>query len=519
MSDSVLGRQRQAGILLHPTSLPEFSRLGCLGSHAYRFIDFLHACGQQLWQMLPVGPTHEDYSPYQPLSAYAGNSRFIDLVELVEHGWLTQEEVDGKPAHQALLDLAFKRFYAALSGAKETAFREFIDQEKDWLRDYALFCVIRDMQEGEHWLHWPELLRNHDDIALSRIEIERSRELDAVYFEQYMFARQWRELKQYANKKNVRLFGDMPIFVALDSAEVWAQRHYFDIDESGYPRYVAGVPPDYFSETGQRWGNPHYNWKVMQEYGFDWWLKRCQHDLKRFDLMRIDHFRGFEAYWKIPVECETAIEGFWEKAPGEELFTVLCEHFPERPFVAEDLGVITDEVTALRTRFGLPGMRVLQFAFDGHDDNPHLPENYTCLSVAYTGTHDNDTSLGWIQSLDEYSKQLVQKHIDITRKDLPWPMIRAVMESRACTAIIPLQDVLMLDSAHRMNTPGTTEGNWQWGFDWPMLNQTLCAKLLHVTRHSGRCALTHSEGQDGNADSEYVRSDPAHAANFEFMRE
>ncbi|MBN4073670.1 4-alpha-glucanotransferase [bacterium AH-315-E07] len=498
MSRIALDEQRQAGILLHPTSLPEFSHSGCLGQHAYRFIDFLHICGQQVWQMLPVGPTHEDDSPYQPLSAYAGNSHFIDVQALKENGWLDQESIDNNKGHQVLLDLAFNNFYTSLGGSEEVAFRNFIDQEKHWLRDFALFCVIRDMQHGKSWADWPEPLRDHDDFTLSFIATQQSKELDAIYFEQYVFALQWQKLKDYANQKGIKLFGDMPIFVALDSAEVWAQRRYFDVDESGRPRYVAGVPPDYFSETGQRWGNPLYNWKVMQDEQFDWWVRRCQHDLKRFDLIRIDHFRGFEAYWKIPVECETAVDGFWEKAPGAELFTVLCQYFPDHPFVAEDLGVITDEVTVLRKQFGLPGMNVLQFAFDGHDDNPHLPDNYEQLSVAYTGTHDNDTSLGWIDSLDEHGKHLVEKYIDIKRKDLPWPMIQAVMESRACMVIIPLQDVLMLDTTHRMNTPGTAEGNWQWGFQWNWLSQTSCAKLLHVTRYSGRLSPV-SDEEKGDA--------------------
>ncbi len=484
MSASNLEQQRQVGTLLHPTSLPEFAYIGCLGQHAYRFVDFLANCGQRLWQMLPVGPTHSDGSPYQPLSAYAGNSRFIDLHALKEQGWLSQ--IDSDLSHQAQLNTAFSAFYDSLAGADAVAFRTFIDQEKYWLRDFALFCVIRDMQEGTSWLDWPEPLRDHDELYLSELEFSQQKKLDAVFFEQYVFAQQWQQLKVYANQKNIQLFGDMPIFVALDSAEVWAQRQYFDVDESGYPRFVAGVPPDYFSTTGQRWGNPHYNWAAIQEQGFDWWLKRCQHDLKRFDLLRIDHFRGFEAYWKIPVACDTAIDGFWEKAPGQELFTVLCEHFPDGSFVAEDLGVITDEVIALRKQFDLPGMVVLQFAFDGQDDNPHLPDNYEHSSVAYTGTHDNDTSLGWIQSLDEHGRRRLAEHIDIKRKDLPWSMIRAVLESRASMAIIPLQDILMLDSSHRMNTPGTTEGNWQWGFEWSMLTQTLCAKLLHATRHSGR---------------------------------
>lgn len=489
MSLDSVNKQRQAGILLHPTSLPEFNRIGCLGRHAYRFIDVLQSCGQQVWQMLPIGPTHSDNSPYQPLSAYAGNRDFIDIEGLLDSGWLSKEDIDSKLPHRDALKMAFDRFYAMPDPDEKRAFREFVAREKHWLYDYALFSIIREMHGGQSWVDWPQPLRDHDESALAEIASKQPRELDAIYFEQYVFTSQWQKLSAYASQKQIHLFGDMPIFVAFDSAEVWAQRHYFDVDETGYPRYVAGVPPDYFSATGQRWGNPHYNWQAMREDGFQWWVQRCRHELKRFDLLRIDHFRGFEAYWKIPVECETAVDGFWEKASGAELFSVLCEEFPDCPFVAEDLGIITDEVTALRKQFGLPGMAVLQFAFDGHDDNPHLPENYDCLTVAYTGTHDNDTSLGWLQSLDEYSRQHVAKHIDIEGRDFPWPMIRAVMESRAFMAIVPLQDIMMLDSAHRMNKPGTTEGNWQWHFEWPMLSQTLCVKLLHVTRHSGRCPI------------------------------
>ena len=478
--------QRQSGILLHPTSLPEFSQIGCLGKHAYRYIDFLHDCGQQVWQMLPIGPTHGDGSPYQPLSAYAANRSFIDVDDLYESGWLSKADTKKISSQSLALDLAFDRFYAELGGEEEKTFRLFVEEEKSWLVDYALFCVARDIHDGKSWLNWSDPIRDHEAAALIELAAQHKRKIDAVYFEQYVFAKQWRKLKAYAKEKHVKLFGDMPIFVALDSAEVWAQRQYFDVDEAGSPRFVAGVPPDYFSETGQRWGNPHYNWQAMQEDGFQWWLRRCQHELKHFDFLRIDHFRGFEAYWKIPVECETAIDGFWEKAPGAELFSVLCEQFPNKPFVAEDLGVITDEVVALRKQFDLPGMGVLQFAFDGKSENPHLPANYDVLTVAYTGTHDNDTSLGWLQSLDEETKTHLSKHIDMTRRDMPWPMIKMVMESRAFTTIIPLQDVMMLDGEHRMNTPGTTEGNWQWSFAWEMLPKTLCAKLLHATRHSGR---------------------------------
>ncbi len=478
--------KRKSGVLLHPTSLPEYKQIGCLGKHAYRFIDTLHACGQQVWQMLPIGPTHADGSPYQPLSAFATNRDFIDLEQLVDSGWLLHSEITPSNTHSHCLSIAFDRFRKKLSAEQDKAYRAFIEEEKYWLVDYALFIVVRSKNDGRSWLDWLPEFRDRNVKALQQFSAQYTNELNAIYFEQFIFAQQWQKLKSYAQDRNIQLFGDMPIFVAQDSAEVWAKRHYFDVEADGTPRFVAGVPPDYFSETGQRWGNPHYAWQTMQEDGFEWWVERCANELKHFDFIRIDHFRGFEAYWKIPADCDTAIDGYWEKAPGAELFAVLSEQFPQRPFVAEDLGVITDEVVVLRKQFDLPGMGVLQFAYDGSASNPHLPINYDPLTVAYTGTHDNDTTVGWFELLDETTLSHVAEYIETDRRDMPWPLIQTVMESPAFMAILPLQDIMMLDSEHRMNTPGTTEGNWQWSFEWNMLTDTQCAKLLHATRHSGR---------------------------------
>lgn len=495
MAHESLIQQRQAGILLHPTSLPDTGK-GCLGAQALRFIDFLHSCGQCVWQMLPIGPTHSDGSPYLPLSAYAGNPRFIDVADLQASGWLDRQALENTSDHAMLLALAFDKFYARHDGIEKRRFRRFVRQERKWLRDYALFQLIRHLYDGQSWLDWPQPLRDHDESELEQLEQEHAREIDAIYFQQYVFARQWKRLKRYANRKNVKLFGDMPIFVSFDSAEVWAERRYFDIDETGQPRFVAGVPPDYFSATGQRWGNPHYDWEYMRRHGFDWWLNRFAHELKRFDIIRIDHFRGFEACWKIPAHCETAVHGEWVKVPGGELFETLHRRFGELPLVAEDLGIITPEVTALRKRFELPGMAVLQFAFDDMPDNPHRPDNYEAATVAYTGTHDNDTTLGWFNSLDEQGHQRVARYIEVGSDEMPWPMIRAVMESRACLAIIPMQDVLMLDGRHRMNTPGTAKGNWRWAFVWEQLSDSAQAKLANITYQSKRACLGASKDAD-----------------------
>lgn len=473
-------QRRQAGILLHPTSLPGPWHCGDLGAEAWHFVDFLAAAGQQVWQILPLGPTHEDLSPYQSLSAHAGNPQLISIETLQAQGWL--EAVTPDPRREAkasLLARAWQGFQARADAAARAALRQFID-DAHWLDDYILFCLIKRLENGRGWTEWPAPLRDRDPAALAALRQQYADGLAVLQFEQFVFDQQWQALKRHANGKGIAIFGDMPIFVAHDSADVWAQRQCFDLDESGRPTVVAGVPPDYFSATGQRWGNPHYDWEWMEADGFRWWCQRLEGQLRLFDLVRIDHFRGFDAYWEIPAHEETAINGRWVKAPGDALFNVLAERFNPLPVVAEDLGTITPEVTALRDKYALPGMRILHFAFEGGADNPYLPHNHTENSVVYTGTHDNDTTLGWWRSRSEPLRHSVLEYLGQPAEAMPWPLIRAAYASVARLAIVPLQDVLELGSEHRMNTPGTTVGNWQWRFRWDQVAPDRAPRLRRL---------------------------------------
>lgn len=473
-------QRRQAGILLHPTSLPGPWHCGDLGAEAWHFVDFLAAAGQHVWQILPLGPTHEDLSPYQSLSAHAGNPQLISIEALQAQGWLDAVTPDPRREAKApLIARAWQGFQARADEAARAALHQFIDGTH-WLEDYALFCLIKRLEQGRGWSEWPAPLRDRDPAALDALRSRHADELAVLRFEQFVFDQQWQALKRHANGKGIAIFGDMPIFVAHDSADVWAQRQCFDLDEGGHPTVVAGVPPDYFSATGQRWGNPHYDWEWMETDGFRWWRQRLEGQLRLFDLVRIDHFRGFEAYWEIPAHEDTAINGRWMKAPGDALFAVLAERFDPLPVVAEDLGTITPEVTALRDKYALPGMRILHFAFGGGSDNPYLPHNHSENSVVYTGTHDNDTTLGWWHSSDEGLRSGVLEYLGLPAEPMPWPLIRAAYASVARLAIIPLQDVLELDASHRMNTPGTTVGNWRWRFSWDMVAPDRAPRLRRL---------------------------------------
>lgn len=469
-------KQRRTGLLLHPTSLPS----GRLGQDAYRFIDRLAECGVSLWQMLPLGPTHSDGSPYQCLSAHAGNPALIDR-ELLAHEW-------GEEGQASSLEAAESGFLARARPHLREAYAAFLETQAFWLEDYALFMALRQEQGGRAWYEWPAPLRAREPSAMREARMRLRRSIDQVRFEQFIFFYQWQKLKDYAHRKGIFLFGDVPIYVAHDSAEVWARPELFSVDAEGRAEDVAGVPPDYFSATGQRWGNPLYRWERHIAEGFAWWKARLATQLAMFDLIRIDHFRGLEAFWAIPAACETAIDGRWIKAPGDALLTALREHFGQLPLVAEDLGIITQEVVALRQRHGLPGMRILQFAFDGHPENPYLPHNHTVDSVVYTGTHDNDTTLGWWHRLDEATRQRVLAYLGHPHDPMPWPLIYAALESVASLVILPLQDVLGLGSEARMNTPGTTEGNWQWRFTWAQWDEACCQKLRQAIECYGRRA-------------------------------
>lgn len=482
--------QRRAGILLHPTSLPGDYGCGQLGAEAFRFVDFLVASGLRVWQMLPLGPTHADYSPYQCTSVHAGNPRLISLQRLMEWGWLDAvANCEGKCTdvwRAEQLQVARAGFQRKASDYERAEFSDFKEQHSDWLNDFALYEALRAEQHHRGWFDWSPALRDRHVDALTEARRRLAAQCEQSAFNQYVFFKQWHALRDYANQNGVWLFGDVPIFVAYDSADVWARRDCFRLDNAGRLEVVAGVPPDYFSATGQRWGNPHYRWDRIEQDGFRWWIERMRTQRELFDLIRIDHFRGFEAFWEIPASAETAIDGHWVKAPGERLFQALQDSFHELPLVAEDLGIITPEVDALRQRFGLPGMKILQFAFGGQADNPYLPHNHEALSVVYTGTHDNDTTLGWYQSLDDHTRAHLHDYLGQPTELMPWPLIRTAFASVATLAIIPLQDALGLDGGHRMNTPGVTEDNWRWRFDWEQMPEELAARLRQLVELYGR---------------------------------
>ena len=473
---------RRAGVLLHPTSLPGSRNHGDLGTEASRFVDLLAACGFSVWQTLPLGPTHEDGSPYQCLSVHAGNPELISLDDLVARGWLDKTGADT----HACLSRAKVGFDKRAGQEDRSALQDFRRRHAAWLDDYALYQAIRRVRQGASWYTWPKPLRNRSKSALSAFRNAHIDEIEQVCFEQFLFFTQWLALRDYAHQCGIVMFGDMPIFVAHDSADVWAQRDLFSINADGQLDVVSGVPPDYFSKTGQRWGNPLYRWDRMADDNFGWWLERFRSQLELFDIIRLDHFRGFEKYWEIPAQAETAVDGRWVEGPGAALFEQLAEEFGDLPLVAEDLGLITPEVDALRRQLALPGMKILQFAFDGGPDNPYLPHNHEPLAVVYTGTHDNDTSLGWYRGLDAASRQAIDDYLGLPSEPMPWPLLRAALASVAELAMLPMQDILGLDSAHRMNTPGTTTDNWGWRFDWDQIDPQLTGRMRHLIALYGR---------------------------------
>ncbi|MES9845406.1 MAG: 4-alpha-glucanotransferase [Candidatus Sedimenticola sp. 6PFRAG5] len=483
-------QQRQAGVLLHVTSLPGRGVTGDLGPEAFHFVDFLSGSGIGIWQMLPIGPTQSDGSPYQSSSMHAGNPRLIAIEPLVDAGWLNPallEQGDfSDQDKQHALELAWTGFEAGANDEQRAAFSHFLQEHGYWLEDYALYRALHEAFDYSCWWDWPAELRDRQPEALEKAREHYAKRIDFTRFEQYLFCSQWFAIKAYANERGIKLFGDMPIFVAHDSAEVWAHRDMFLLDETGHPTVVAGVPPDYFSETGQRWGNPLYNWESMSQDGYSFWIDRMKTQLNLFDVVRIDHFRGFEAYWEIPAHEEFAINGQWVKAPGDELFEKLHDIYDPLPLVAEDLGIITPEVDALRKKFGLPGMKILQFAFSGDSNNPYLPFRHETDSVVYTGTHDNDTTLGWYNSQDAEMRQYVDEFLGFSWETMPWPMIRSALASRSNLAVIPMQDLLSLGGRHRMNLPGTTEGNWEWRFDWSMVDDDLAERVSKMVKMYSR---------------------------------
>ena len=503
---------RSSGILLHPTSLPGRFGIGDFGPEAYAFADFLEAAGQSLWQVLPLGPTGNGDSPYACYSAFAGNTVLVSPDQLVAAGLVTRDElatlrpfeserVDFDVVHRykdSILRLAFDSFKQTANSDLGNAFAEFCRHHAAWLDDYALFRALKNAHGGTAWNEWePALVRRDAAVLELASQTVFSQEIEAQKFFQFLFFRQWLALKAYCNRRGIKLVGDIPMFVAHDSADVWTNPDQFKLSANGLPTVVAGVPPDYFSETGQLWGNPLYNWEQMQADGFKWWIARVRATLQMFDIARIDHFRGFAACWEIPGGDTTAERGHWVESPGRELFTAVRHALGEVPIIAEDLGVITPDVTALRDEFGFPGMRVLQFGFSSDMNNIDLPLNYPKNVVVYTGTHDNDTVVGWFTSLlseastrDEHQvereKKFCLEYLKTDGDEINWDFIRAALASIANTAIVPLQDVLGLDSEARMNLPNTIGGNWLWRVKPNALTAEVAARLRELSELYGR---------------------------------
>lgn len=520
--------KRLSGILVNPTSFPSPYGIGDLGKGAYAFIDFLYSANQRLWQVLPLGPTSFGDSPYQSFSTFAGNPQLISPELLVAEGYLTTDHIQPTPNFDPyvidygsvikyknqLFHYAYKRFLSAATKMQVQSFENFCKRNSFWLDDYALFMALKeffynqrannlgnneykmykaanikilteeaidDLFYGAAWSSWPKDIKNRTQVSLDTYKTLLEKEINYHKFLQFEFYKQWFELKKYANAHDIKIIGDIPIFVAMDSADVWAQRELFKFDETGYPTDIAGVPPDYFSNSGQLWGNPVYNWNVHEQTGFVWWIERIKSTLTVADILRIDHFRGFEANWCVPFGAENAVKGEWREGPGMSLFTAAKDVLGQLPIIAEDLGIITDKVEKLRDDAGLPGMKVLQFAFGGSADNPYLPHNYlNANTIVYTGTHDNDTSFGWYSNASEHVRDHFRRYANVSGNEPSWDMIRLAMSSVAVFAIFPIQDVLSLDSKYRTNTPGVKSGNWQFRYTQDMLNPTLVQQLTYL---------------------------------------
>ncbi len=493
---------RYSGILLHPTSFPSPYGIGDFGRGAYEFVDFLEASGQHLWQILPLVPiTAFGNSPYKGFSVFAGEPLLISPDLLKEKHLLTQEDLEpvpdfdpGRVDYDRVREYKYGLFQKAYAAFLHTADKNLLEEYDSfykanafWLPDYCLFMAAKDTLNGVSWMEWPEDLRTPTPESRARWEEKLKDKIAYHQFLQYLFQMQWYDLKQYANKKNIAIIGDIPIFVSEDSADVWANRHLFQITEDGYPSCVAGVPPDYFSSTGQLWGNPLYDWEVHKKDGYQWWISRIRNQIDQVDYLRIDHFRGLEAYWSVPAGETTAIGGTWIKGPGAELIRAIQKELgKDLPIFAEDLGLITPEVEHLRDMFGFPGMRILQFAFEGGESTflPHQLDTRNC--ICYTGTHDNNTSLGWYRETSEYSRDKVRRYMNTDASSISWDFIRICLGTIARYAIFPLQDVLKLGSEARMNIPGIAEGNWAWRYQSGALNPGLASELRRMTELFGR---------------------------------
>jgi 4-alpha-glucanotransferase len=483
--------KRSSGILLHVTSLPGAHGIGDLGPAAYAWVDRLASCGQTWWQMLPLGPTGYADSPYQCLSAFAGNPNLISLELLVDDGILEpqdlpraewpRDEVDFDrvtPYKLAATERAYERFKDNPTGHQD--FARFCRDEARWLDAFALFVALKERHGGGAWWDWPADDQKNELAAATKLaELEPAIEL--CKFRQYCFFRQWQQLREYAHRRGIRLIGDMPIFIASDSADVWSHPQLFQLDKDRQPSFVAGVPPDYFSKTGQLWGNPLYDWPQHRATGYAWWIDRMQSSLRMVDLVRLDHFRGFEAYWAVPAGSKTAQPGSWVAGPGAGFMGALQGALGTLPLIAEDLGVITPEVDALRTDFDLPGMRILQFAFGGAQEDRFFPHHYERQTVVYTGTHDNETTVGWYDNLSQREQDYLESYAPGAGNDPAWGLIRLAWASVAELAIAPLQDLLRLGNEARMNMPGTAEGNWRWRVDPRLFKDELFERMGEMT--------------------------------------
>ncbi len=496
-----MSQERKSGILLHPTSLPGRYGVGSLDEAAYQWVDFLHATRQRLWQVLPLGPTGYGDSPYQSFSSFAGNPYLISLEQLVADGLLDQSELDQAPHFPTdrvdfgwlygwklpLLHRVADDFATRATSDQQAAFADFCRAEAAWLDDFALFMALKDAHNGQPWNQWTMPLRSRQPAALQTATAEHAAAINAHKLTQWFFYQQWTALKRYANEHGIEIIGDIPIFVAMDSADAWTNPGEFFLDENFQPTVVAGVPPDYFSATGQLWGNPLYRWEQMQSNGYAWWLRRIRAALRLYDIVRIDHFRGFAAYWEVPANAENAINGRWVEGPGHHFFTTVEQALGDLPIIAEDLGEITADVIALRDDFNLPGMKILQFAFSTDASDKFLPHNHTTNAVVYTGTHDNDTTIGWYRhSATDHERDHFRRYLSTDGGDAAWSMLAAVWRSVANMALAPLQDLMSLNTEARMNLPGRAAGNWGWRFVPEQLNDPLQKRLLELTLLYGR---------------------------------
>ncbi len=488
---------RKSGILLHITSLPGKDGTGTFGKDAYKFVDILSKAKQKLWQILPLGQVGFGDSPYQCYSAFAGNIQLIDLEFLVEDGWLEKRDIKAPAFSKSKAEFTkaaewkkpvFKKAYENFQKNTKPFIEEYLYFQYEhnwWLNDFTLFMALKEFLKGESWNNWPKEIKFREPKALEKYSKKLHEEIDLWKFMQWQFFRQWHRLKDYANSKGIEIIGDVPLYVSNDSADVWANTDIFHLDENLEPTEVGGVPPDYFSKTGQLWGNPVFNWQRLEERQFDWWLSRLHFNTNMFNLVRIDHFRGLESYWSIPAGEKTAINGKWVNAKGFELLAKFRDEYGGLPFIAEDLGLITPEVEKLRDDLHLTGIKVLQFAFGSDSTNVNLPHNYKTNFLVCTGTHDNDTTLGWLNSAKGKEKKMIQKYISETEKNLS-KTIEMVFASTAKMAIIPMQDILGLGTEARMNTPGTPSGNWHWRFEWKQLKREQLKNLKDLTETYNR---------------------------------